>query len=112
MAYVNNVDLLEALLQSHAAGHITEQCYKYFEQISEQRINIMLKYDKDQHHEPMKIACVDKCCKVWQNYKFDRDNAFAYFISVIDNTIKLYFMQNPAKIISIDAQEQLYNKDD
>ena len=103
---------MEALLASHLAGHITEECYKMFEHISKQRMKILLKYDVDRHYDAMLAKCVDKCLKVWTSFSFQRDNAFAYFVTVIDNTIKLYYMQNDAKIVSIDAQEEHYQESD
>lgn len=112
MAYVNNTTLLEALLASHAAGTVTQECYEQFEHICRQRIRVLLKYDVQQHQEPMLVKCMDKCLKIWPNFKFNRDNAFAYFVSVIDNTIKLYYMQNDAKLISIDEQEEMYSEKD
>lgn len=112
MAYVNNTMLQEALLQSHLAGHVTEDCYKMFDDIAKQRIKIMLKYNIAEHYEAMRMACVDKCLRIWQNYSFKRDNAFAYFVTVIDNTCKLYFIQNDIQTISIEEQEARYKDSD
>jgi predicted glycoside hydrolase/deacetylase ChbG (UPF0249 family) len=113
MAYVDNTRLLEALLDSHAHGHVTEECYNMFKSIAEQRINLLLKYDRKRYHDEMLAKCIDKCLKIWTSYSFKRDNAFAYFVTVIDNTCKLFFMQHAdAKIVSVDEQEQRFRDSD
>lgn len=115
MAYVKNEQLLEAMLDSHMAGHVTAECYKLFENIVKQRVNVYLKTNVAQHKKPMTDMCMDKILKVWQNFSFNRDNPFAYFYTVIDNTIKLYFAKNCpmdengnqlVTMISIDEQEE------
>lgn len=106
--YVDNTKLFEALLASHEAGHVTTELYNLFEAIAKQRIKLLLKYDKEKHYDLMLAKCVDKCLKIWQNFKFNNDNPFAYFVTIVDNSIKLYFMQNDIKFVSIDEQEERY----
>lgn len=105
MPFVDNRTLQEALLASHMAGHVTNECYAMFEDISKQRIRRMLKHNVEEHFDQMLTWCVDKCLRIWQNYSFKRDNAFAYFVTVIDNTCKLYFKCNDVYFVSIDEQD-------
>lgn len=110
MAYVNNDKLLEALLASHAVGHLTNECYLLFENIVKQRIYKFLKYNRDIHEEAMKTLCMDKLLRVWHSFKFENDNPFAYFVTIIDNSIKLYFIQNQLEYVSIEQQNEKYKK--
>jgi hypothetical protein len=108
MAYVDNIRLIEALLESHKAGGLTKECYILFQNICKQRIRLYLKYDRDQHYDAMLTDCMNKVLKVWQNFKFSQDNAFAYFVSVIDNSIRLYFASHPLKFTSIESMDQVF----
>lgn len=112
MAYVDNTKLMEALLASHEQGSVTAECYSMLESICKQRIYLYLKYDVKRHYDAMLCKCIDKCLKVWTNFRFENNNAFAYFVTIIDNTIKLYFMQNDAKFVSIEEQEARYAESD
>lgn len=121
MPYVQNEKLLLAMLDSHAAGKITPECYRLFEDIVKQRVNVHLKTNVAQHRQPMIDMCMDKIMRIWQNFSFERDNPFAYFYTVIDNTIKLYFAKNCpmdehgnqlVTMISIDACEERFADSD
>lgn len=112
MAYVNDNSLSEALLASHSVGYVTEECYKMFEDIAKQRLKRLLKYNTEYYDEIL-ANCVDKCCKIWHSYSFKRDKPFAYFVTVIDNTIKLFFMvHTDVHFVSIDEQEERYAESD
>lgn len=111
MAYVQNHELAEALLEAHANGGLTKQCYALFNNIIEQRINKLVKYNKDVAAPVIRSNCICKIETVWHAYRFDQDNVFAYFVSVIDNVIKQYFLCNDVTLVSIEAQEEFYNND-
>lgn len=104
MAYVTNEDFKMHLLASHRAGKLTIPAYKAFNDIVDMRINKMLVHNKNQHKDAMKVKCMTKIELIWQKYKFDRDNAFAYFVSIIDNVIKRYFIDNQIEMLSINHQ--------
>jgi hypothetical protein len=106
MSYVDNNQLLEAMLASHMAGQITPDCYELFEDIVKQRVHAQLKHNVNAHKQDMIAFCMDKILRVWQNYTFDRDNPFAYFYTVIDNAIKLYFAKNQMQMQQVSIEEQ------
>jgi len=121
MAYVQNQKLLEAMLESHMAGRLTDECYKQFEDIVRQRVKVHLKKNVIEHKQAMIDACMDKIMRIWQNFSFTRDNPFAYFYTVIDNSIKLYFAkhcpldengQPLVTMLSIDEADARFNDDD
>lgn len=108
MAYVKNDALMQALLASHAQGKLTAECYTMFEQIVDQRIRKLFQHSLEAHYDVCFDWCIDKVTRIWHSFKFENDNAFAYFVSVIDNTIKLYFLKNDIFIVNIDAVNQKF----
>jgi hypothetical protein len=112
MAYINNQELLTALLESHAQGRLTTECYTMFEDIVKQRINVFLVYNKETHFEAMLDSCVHKLTRIWHSFKFENDNPFAYFVSITDNAIRLYFMKNQIQYTSIEQQNEKYKDND
>jgi hypothetical protein len=113
MAFVNNTELLEELLASHENGGLTENCFKLFDSICKQRIFVMLKHNRALHYDLMLSKCMDKLILVWKSYKFDQDNAFAYFVSVVDNAIKRYFIDNAMELemVSLDGSNMPMDSD-
>jgi hypothetical protein len=106
MAYVNNIELSEALLESHEQGTLTTGCFNLFNDIVKQRVNLMLKHNKALHYDLMMACCIDKLTVVWIRYDFStHDNPFAYFVSIVDNAIKRYFIDNQMDMenISLDG---------
>ena len=108
--YVDNDDLLRALLASHAMGQLTYECLDLFEKIVKQRIYKYLVYNRDVHFEPMLDFCMNKLYRVWHAFRFENNNAFAYFVSIIDNSIRLYFADNQIQYVSIDEQNERFNE--
>lgn len=65
--------------------------------------------------------CMDKMYKTWQKFRFNEENPFAYFYTIIDNRIKLYYAQNCpldehgkplVQFVSIDEGEETFNDKD
>lgn len=108
--YVTNEQLSLALLQSHYEGHLTYECMRLFRNIITMRVHRYLKYNKDEHELAMIEFCEAKVCRVWHSFRFkDRDKPFAYFVTIIDNSIKLYFMKNQLQFTSIEAQNARFD---
>lgn len=98
MAFVHNTELNEELLNSHEFGALTERAYQLFYMIIKHRIDKMLVFDKEIHFDAVQVKCIEKVELIWQNYKFTQSNAYAYFVSIVDNVIKRYFIDNPTML--------------
>lgn len=107
MAYVNNKELMDCLLECHAVGYLTPLAYQQFDLIIKQRLYYYNQKSYMIEYEEMQCHCMDKVERVWKNFKFDKDNAFAYFVSVIDNVIKAYFSVHTIKFVSLDSSVEL-----
>jgi hypothetical protein len=84
MAFANNQELNEQLLLSHEYGGLTAEAYSIMNAIINQRINKLVKFDKDIVSDAISVKCIQKIELVWHNYSFEQSNAFAYFVSVVD----------------------------
>jgi hypothetical protein len=98
MAFVKNTELNEELLNSHEYGHLTERAYNLFHSLIKHRIDKLVKYDKEIHCDAIQVKAIEKIELVWQNYKFTHSNAYAYFVSTVDNVIKRFFIDNPTML--------------
>lgn len=108
--YVNNDELMQALLASHMNGGLTYECMDLFGKIVKQRVHKFLVYNRNEHEEAMEDMCMQKLQRIWHAFKFQNNNPFAYFVSIIDNVIKQYFIRNQLQFTSIDEQNERYNE--